>query len=487
MSNSSGSAAKEGLKQRAVSGAVWTVAAQIALQVVRFGGHLVVARILAPDAFGLMLLINTFLLGLQMFTDIGVTASIVQSPDADDQRFLNTAWTLQVARGVILWLLCVALAFPYSAFMDRAALTQLIPAVGVSVLIAGFNSTSLPTMNRHLDLKRLMGFKVGVELVATVTKIGFALVSPTVWALVIGDIARSTVTLVGSHTLFDTPRNRFEIHREFFRVIATFGAWVFFNTLLGYLADYVDRYTLGKVVQDDTLLGCYQVAVNLGGMPYVLLVAVGGSVIFPMMGRSREAGLDLGRVYKRIKLPIFAAGGLAVSGLIATGPWLIRILYKPIFSDAGWMLLPVAASQWFRILAIPPANTMFALGKIYWLAIANAAKVAGFAAFVPVLWHLGGIRLALWGFTLGEALGVVVYAIATTRNGLGVPGRDMAFTLGLGVLAGAGYLLGNHWSAAGMSPIFILLAVGALVALPWSTLAPAVLRELRHARQKPEG
>jgi O-antigen/teichoic acid export membrane protein len=416
-----------------------------------------------------------------MFTDIGVSASIIQNPNADDRRFLNTAWTIQIIRGAILWVACVALAYPYATFMERDALITLVPVVGLSVLISGFNSTSLPIMNRHLDLKRLMGFQVTVQLLSTLTMIGYALVSPTVWALVAGTIVGSALTLAGSHLLFDSERNRFEIHRQFLRVIAAFGAWVFVNTLLGYLADYVDRYALGKVIQDDNLLGCYHVAVNLGGIPFMLLVSVGASVVFPMMGRSREAGIALQRVYSKVKLPIFAAGGLTVSGLIATGPQLVQVLYKEAFWDAGWMLLPVAAGQWFRILAIPPGNLVFALGKIYWLLLANTAKLVGYAVFVPVLWRAGGMEAALWGFAAGESLGVVVYAIAVVRVGVGFPWRDAGLTIVVAAVSLVGYSLSTYWVAAGVSPVMVILGVGALVTLPWLTMAPGVIREIRRA------
>jgi O-antigen/teichoic acid export membrane protein len=349
------------------------------------------------------------------------------------------------------------------------------------VLLSGFNSTSLPIMNRHLDLKQLMGFQVTVQLASTLTMIGYALVSPTVWALVAGTIVGSALTLAGSHLLFDSERNRFEIHRQFLRVIAAFGAWVFVNTLLGYLADYVDRYALGKVIQDDNLLGCYHVAVNLGGIPFMLLVSVGASVVFPMMGRSREAGIALQRVYSKVKLPIFAAGGLTVSGLIATGPQLVQVLYKEAFWDAGWMLLPVAAGQWFRILAIPPGNLVFALGKIYWLLLANTAKLVGYAVFVPVLWRAGGMEAALWGFAAGESLGVVVYAIAVVRVGVGFPWRDAGLTIVVAAVSLVGYSLSTYWVAAGVSPVMVILGVGALVTLPWLTMAPGVIREIRRA------
>ncbi len=474
---------KEDLRRRAVKGTVWTMGAQIGLYALRFGGHLIVARLLAPQAFALMLLVNTFVHGLMMFTDIGINAAIIQNPNGDDRHFLNTAWTIQVIRGALLWGVCVASTYPYATFMEREALLFLVPVAGLSVLLEGFNSTSLALLNRHMDLKRRMSFEVLVQLASTVTMIAWAVVSPTVWALVGGVLAGSAVTLVGSHTLFGAERDRFELNRRFIRVIITFGAWIFLTTLVGYMSDNVDRYTLGKIIQDDNLLGAYQVALTVGGIPFMLLVAVGYAIIFPMMGRSNEAGIELRRVYSKVKLPIFAAGGVMVCGLYATGPQLIQVLYDEAFWDAGWMLLPIAAGQWFKILSIPPANAVFALGKLYWVSIANTGKLIAFAVFVPILWKAGGMEAALWGFAAGDFVGFIVYSGALLRHDLGFPWKDITLTALVAAVALAGRALEAYLVDQRVSPYLIVLGVGAAVCAPWSMMAPTVIREIRRARR----
>ena len=66
-----------------------------------------------------MALVNAFLIGLAMFSDLGLAPSIVQSSRGDDPRFLDTAWVLQIARGLVLWILACLLAWPVAAFYDQ--------------------------------------------------------------------------------------------------------------------------------------------------------------------------------------------------------------------------------------------------------------------------------------------------------------------------------------------------------------------------------
>jgi hypothetical protein len=91
------------------------------------------------------------------------------------------------------------------------------------------------------------------------------------------------------------------------------------------------------------------------------------------------------------------------------------------------------------------------------------------------------MEAALWGFAAGESLGVVVYAIAVVRVGVGFPWRDAGLTIVVAAVSLVGYSLSTYWVAAGVSPVMVILGVGALVTLPWLTMAPGVIREIRRA------
>jgi O-antigen/teichoic acid export membrane protein len=81
-------------------------------QALRLGSNIVLAWLLFPEAFGLMLLVNVFMQGLQMFSDIGIGPSIIQNKRGNDPDFLNTAWTIQAIRGFVLWFIACVLAWP---------------------------------------------------------------------------------------------------------------------------------------------------------------------------------------------------------------------------------------------------------------------------------------------------------------------------------------------------------------------------------------
>ena len=92
--------------------ASWVVIGTGASQLLRLAGNVGLARLLAPEMFGLMTLVNTVLRGLYLFSDIGIGPNIVQHKRGADPDFLRTAWSLQAVRGTVLWLILLALAHP---------------------------------------------------------------------------------------------------------------------------------------------------------------------------------------------------------------------------------------------------------------------------------------------------------------------------------------------------------------------------------------
>ena len=91
----------QNLKKTATTGAYWTIANYGLSQALRFASNLILTHLLFPDLFGLMSLVNVVVMGVSLFTDIGVGPGIVRSPRGDDPDFLNSAWTLQVM--VLMW------------------------------------------------------------------------------------------------------------------------------------------------------------------------------------------------------------------------------------------------------------------------------------------------------------------------------------------------------------------------------------------------
>ena len=143
------------VKQLAVRGAVWTIASYGLSQVLRLGSNLILTRLLVPEMFGLMSLVYVFITALHLFSDLGIGTSLIQNKRGEEPDFLNTAWTLQVCRGVILWFCTLFLAWPIAHLYQQPQFLWLLPVVGLGTVISGFNSTSVFTLNRNMAFGQL--------------------------------------------------------------------------------------------------------------------------------------------------------------------------------------------------------------------------------------------------------------------------------------------------------------------------------------------
>ncbi|HEY7930058.1 MAG TPA: oligosaccharide flippase family protein, partial [Steroidobacteraceae bacterium] len=142
------------LRFRAIRAGVWTIGGYGATQVLRLGGNLLLTRLLFPEAFGLMALVQSVMIGLSMFLDVGVEASIIQNKRGHEESFINAAWTVQVVQGLMIWLALCILGQPAALFYKAPMLAQLLPVAGLASLIGGFSSTKMPLAARNLALKR---------------------------------------------------------------------------------------------------------------------------------------------------------------------------------------------------------------------------------------------------------------------------------------------------------------------------------------------
>lgn len=334
----------EGMKARAIRGTALSIVGFGGLQLIRLISNLILTRLLFPEAFGLMALVFVFISAIEMFSDIGIHTAIVQSKRGDDPAFLNTAWTLQVIRGVVLWGIACLITVPVANLYGQDALKQIMPVLSFVLVINGFKSTRISTSNRHLQLGRLTALELSAQLMTTVFIIAIALWWQSVWALVIGTMLGAVFATVLSHRVLHGVANRFYWDMTAFWEQFQFGKYIFFSTVAGYFVLQGDRLILGKSISL-TEFAIYTIAVMFGHLPLALGRQIGSRVLLPLYTqrppRNSEANY---RAVGRARLMLMF-GLFAVVGVFSTfGVWIIELLYDPRYHAAGPVLALISLS-----------------------------------------------------------------------------------------------------------------------------------------------
>jgi len=467
------------LGARAVSGSVWTTLKFGAENLLRLGTSLILTRLLVPEAYGLMALVAVLMTGLAMFSDVGIGATVVHSRRGDEKPFLDTVWTLQVLRGLLLYAFALAFAPVMASVYGEPQLESLIGVAGLSAVLGGLNSIHLVSLQRHLQIRRLTIIELSAQLIGGVATVVWALLEPSVWALVGGGLVRDVSKTLLSHLVGREHPPRFAWERATLGEMMGFGKWIFLSTVLFFLAGQADRLIFGRLFSV-ALLGVFSIAVTFATMPTQMVWRIGNSVLFPALSRRRDTDATpdgMRPIYRRAQLPLLVAGVLPVGCLLAAAPELIEILYDDRYLDAGWMLQLLAIGTWMQIPQAASGAAVLALGTPRWLAIANAVKFAAMVSLLPLGYALYGAGGAIAGLAAAEGFRYVTLAVAVRRAGLPAFLADLGLTAVVAAASLAGLFASQAVGSTGAGPLARMAAAVGTIAFVWAPVAVLLLRD----------
>ena len=415
---------KSELAKKTASGSAWTLVGYGGEQVLRLAGNLIVARLVAPDVFGLMALVQIFIQGLQMFSDLGIGLSVIQHKKGEDELFLRTAWTVQTLRGVAIWLCACLIAWPISSFYGDERLLLLIPVAALTALFDGFDSITMFTLNRQLMLARITLLQIVARGTGVVVMVVWAWYSPTVWAMVAAGLFNSVAKLVLSHTWLPKFKHRFEMDAKAWESLFRFGKWIFISTVLHFLSRQTDRLMLGKFIEMSTL-GVYSIALMWALMPVEALFKLGHKVMVPVFSRLIRDGGDLASGFKRIDWVVLLIGGFIVASLVSCGDNLIKILYPGKFHEAGWMLQILVVGCGFQVMQLTYGCAIVSQGASKYLVLFNFTKWVSLITLVPLGFYNFGLVGVVCGLAMADVAQYIMVQVGGYRRGLPWPSRDM--------------------------------------------------------------
>jgi O-antigen/teichoic acid export membrane protein len=384
---------------KAMRGGTWTMVGYGASQVLRLVSTLTLARMLAPQAFGLVALVNVFLSGLEMLSDLGIGMDVIQHPRGDDPAFINTAYVIQAVRGMALWIVATALAYPFAHFYRQPAVLMLLIVSSVSVLLRGFVSGSLWSLTRHVELGKYNILLISTDGFGFVVSLVWAVISPTAWALVVGRVASTVAVLVASHVI---AKNRVSLtwDPQAARDIFAFGSGIFLSTATYFLSGEAERLVVGKFV---TLveLGCFSIAISVSSAAAKGLQQIISQVFFPMISASLRSNPEL--VHQHFKktrhLLLIISAGLG-AGFILCSHLFVRFVLGSKYAQAGWMLQLLGVRGAFELYMSVAVSMLFALGTSKYAAVGNVLKFIFLGLGFAVAFGWYGFYVAVWVLTL---------------------------------------------------------------------------------------
>lgn len=426
------------LTERAVRSSAITVVGFAGGQFLRLASNLILTRMLFPEAFGVMAMVSVFLMGLAMFSDVGVGPAIMQSKRGDDQDFLDTAWTIQIIRGFALYVVAVLLTWPMSWYYGEPDLIYYLPVAALTLVIQGFNPTRLESANRHLRVGRVTVLDFATQIVGIVVAVLLAWIYQSVWALVLSGVISMLAQLYFLNAFLPGVFNKLRWEPAAARELINFGKWVFLSTICGFAINQSDKLVIGAYLSTGDF-GVYNIGFFLASVPMMMGGVVIHRVVIPIYretppGASRENFLHL-RKMRTVATTLLMS---MIVALAVLGVWLVDVMYDDRYAAAGGIVVLIALMQIPTIIALTYDQAALAAGQSRdYFVLAATRAVLVISGLVVGLTHFG-LPGALVGQGLGLLLSYPVVIWLANRQKAWDPLHDIGFAvlgLGLGLLA----------------------------------------------------
>lgn len=252
----------------------------------RFFRNMILARLLAPDAFGLMATVLASVAVMEAFTEIGLKDSVIQHKQGGEEKFINIIWWFASIRGIVLYMIGFFLAPLICDFYSKPELLSLIRVGFIAILFNGLISPKVYVLLKEMRLKGWVLLMQGSGTLGVIITITIALFYPNTWALVIGYVVEAFLRSFLSF-IFYPIRPSFIIHKPFMNDIMFFSKKMFGLPILMLLFVQTDIFVIGKVMSM-TDLGFYTLAKNLAEMPNTFLTKFIQPIIFPTLAKIQD-------------------------------------------------------------------------------------------------------------------------------------------------------------------------------------------------------
>lgn len=310
----------------------WSAITEIVAKLILPITNMVLARLLAPEAFGVVATITMIVSFAEICTDAGFQKYLVQREfknDEDREQSTTVAFWSNFILSIILWIIIGIFSEPLAVVVGNPGLGNVITIACSSIPLAAFSSIQMALYKRDFDFKTLFKVRIAGILVPVVVTIPLALWLRSYWALVIGTIVTNFVNAVVL-TLYSKWKPRLFYSFAKLKEMLSFSIWSMVEAISIWLTGYVDIFIIG-VYLNEYFLGIYKTSMTTVGQITSLITAATTPILFSALSRLQN---DRG-AFKQMFFKFQKLVGLLVIPL-GVGMFCFRDLVTDILLGSQW-------------------------------------------------------------------------------------------------------------------------------------------------------
>lgn len=276
-------------KSKVVNATKWSAVTEIVAKLISPITSMVLARLLTPDAFGVVATITMIVSFAEIFTDAGFQKYLIQhefKDNIDRVQTSNVAFWSNLALSLFLWLVIGIFSEPLARVVGNPGLGNVITIACVSIPLAAFSSIQMALYKRDFDFKTLFKARIAGILVPLVVTIPIALWLRSYWALVIGTIATNLVNAVVL-TVYSKWKPCFYYSWSKLKEMFSFTVWSMVEAISIWMTSYLDIFIIG-IYLNQYYLGIYKTSMTVVGQITSLVTVATTPILFSSLSRLQE-------------------------------------------------------------------------------------------------------------------------------------------------------------------------------------------------------
>lgn len=413
------------------SGVKWLAFGRVGNRFMEFAFGVILARLLVPADFGMIVTIQIFTGFVGMFTAGGMGQSLIRAKDADEDDF-SAVFTLQLTTGVLVYAGFFFAAPWIARFFEDPLYTDLIRVSALSFLLRPMLVMRSSWLNREMNFRSRTLVEVATGFFTGIASTGMALLGLGVWSLTLSGLFAGLFKNLWLARL--TPlRVRLNPDVAVMRRHAGYGAKIVGNDFITYLRNEAKILILSKMA-GPAFLGLFNKAESLSRLPNQLLMSPTMEPLFRAMSKVQEDLDQIKYLYYRT-ITLLTAYTVPVYVLLwwIAEPF-IAVVYGPKWIEAGAPMSILAIAGLFLNIVFPTGVLLAARNRLGMEMLAQGLNllVVAAAAAIGLQWGLEGVA---WGIVASQAL-LALHFYALVPRVLPTRLADLVRSLGPGLMLG---------------------------------------------------
>ncbi len=383
---------RQDLKLKTAAATRWSAFTEVCARLASPVVSMVLARLLTPEAFGVVATVNVVISLADMLSDAGFQKYLVQHDFADKgalYKATTVAFWTNLVISCTIWAVIAIFSEPFATMLGSPGHGLAIIAAGASLPLTSFSSIQMSLFKRDFDFKTLFYARLLSACTPILVTVPLAFILHNFWALIFGTVAVNLCNAVFL-TIKSEWKPSFYYSLESFREMFSYSWWILLESITSWAASYLDILFVGRALSA-YYLGLYKTSTStVGGLMNVVVEST-ASPLFSALSRTKD---DTRLMFETYFSYVRALAYFLVP--LGFGIWFYSDLVTRIFLGSQWL----EASQFIGLWGLTGTVTYVlgtycngvynAVGKTY---LSFIAQLVLLAVLIP-----GVIIAAPYGF-----------------------------------------------------------------------------------------